>query len=163
MNNISDVVVVGIGNEFRKDDGVGLYVSRLIQERADREIKVVDGVPDGYALIETWGDSNRVIIIDCVTSGAKAGTIYRFDALNEKIPGDLFDGFSTHSISVVDAIELAGTLGRLPKSLLIYGIEGRNFSLGTELSPEIKQAADQLVVQILKELKLSIKKIKKGG
>jgi len=163
MNNISDVVVVGIGNEFRKDDGVGLYVSRLIQERTDREIKVVDGVPDGYALIETWGDSSRVIIIDCVSSGAKPGTIYCFDALNEKIPGDLFDGFSTHSISVVDAIELAGTLGRLPKSLMVFGIEGNDYSPGTQLSPEVMMAADQLIEPILKELKLSIEKIKKGG
>ncbi len=153
MNNIANLVVVGIGNEFRKDDGVGLYVSRLIQEETDREIKVVDGVPDGFALIETWDDSSLVFVIDCAASGNKPGTIYRFNALKEKIPSDLFDGFSTHSISVVDAIELAGTLGRLPKSLTVFGIEGKNYSPGTQLSPEVKMAADQLVEQILDELK----------
>ncbi len=163
MNNISKTVVVGIGNEFRKDDGVGLYVSRLIQERTDREIEVVDGVPDGYALIETWDDSSFVFVIDCVASENKSGTIFRFDALIEKIPSNLFDGFSTHSISVVDAIELAGTLGRLPKSLTVFGIEGKDYSPGTQLSPEVKMAADQLVDQILEELKLSIEKIKKGS
>lgn len=153
MNNISNVVVVGIGNEFRKDDGVGLYVSHLIRERTDRDIKVVDGVPDGYALIETWDDSSRVFVIDCTASENNSGTIYRFDAIKEKIPGDLFDGFSTHSISVVDAIELAKTLGRLPKSLTVFGIEGNDYSPGTQLSPEVKMAADQLVKQILNELK----------
>jgi len=153
MNNISNVVVVGIGNEFRKDDGVGLYVSRLIREKIDRDIKVVDGVPDGYALIETWDDSSRVFVIDCAASENNSGTTYRFDALKEKIPGDLFDGFSTHSISVVDAIELAKTLGRLPKSLMVFGIEGNDYTPGTLLSPEVKMAADQLVEQILDELK----------
>ena len=151
MENYYRDVVIGIGNEFRRDDGAGMYVSGLIKERTDRKIKVVDGVPDGYAMIETWNDSSRVIIIDCATSGTKPGTIYRFDALNEKIPGELFDGYSTHSISVVDAIELAGTLGRLPKRLLVYGIEGKDYSPGTQLSPEVKMAADQLVEQILDE------------
>jgi hydrogenase maturation protease len=153
MDNISNVVIVGIGNEFRKDDGVGLYVSRLIQEKADKKIRVVEGIPDGFALIETWDDFSLVFVIDCAASGNKQGTIYRFDALKEKIPGDLFDGFSTHSISVVDAIELAKTLGRLPKSLMVYGIEGNDYSPGTQLSPEVKMAADQLVEQILDELK----------
>ncbi len=153
MNNISKAVVVGIGNEFRKDDGVGLYVSRLIQERTDREIEVVDGVPDGYALIETWDDSSFVFVIDCVASENNSGTVFRFDALIEKIPSNLFDGFSTHSISVVDAIELARTLGRLPKSLIVFGIEGKDYSPGTELSPEVKMAADQLVDQIIDEIK----------
>ncbi len=153
MNDLSNVVVVGIGNEFRKDDGVGLYVSRLIQEKGDMEIRVVEGIPDGYALIETWDDPSRVIIIDCASSGAKPGTIYHFDALKEEIPSDLFDGFSTHSISIVDAIELAKTLKRLPKSLAVYGIEGKVYSPGTQLSPEVKMAADKLVGQILEELK----------
>jgi hydrogenase maturation protease len=154
MNNFSNVIVVGIGNEFRSDDGVGPYAVRLFRERTRGEIKVVDGVPDGFALIETWDNSSHVIVIDCTVSENNPGTIYRFDAFKEEIPSGLFDGFSTHSISIVDAIELAGTLGRLPESLTVYGIEGSDYSSGTQLSPEVKKAADQLVDQILDELRI---------
>jgi len=153
MDNISNVVVVGIGNEFRKDDGVGMYVSRMIREKAPNEIKIVEGIPDGYALIETWDDSSNVFVIDSAASGGNPGKIFRFDAINEKIPGELFDGYSTHSISVVDAVELAGTLGRLPKSLSVFGIEGKDYSPGTQLSPAVKLAAGKLAEQILDEIK----------
>lgn len=152
MDKTSNIVIVGIGNEFRKDDGVGMYVSRMLHEKVPNEIKIVEGIPDGYALIETWDDSSSVFVIDCAASGENPGKIFRFDAINEKIPGDLFDGYSTHSISVVDAIELAGTLGRLPKSLLVFGIEGKDYSPGTQLSQEVKLAADKLTDQILNEL-----------
>ena len=57
MNNVASIIVVGIGNEFRNDDGVGLYVSHSLREKTDEEIKVVNGVPDGFALIETWDES----------------------------------------------------------------------------------------------------------
>jgi hydrogenase maturation protease len=154
MNNISDVVVVGVGNEFRMDDGVGIYVSRMIRENVNSEIKVIDGIADGYSLVETWDDSSRVFVIDCAASGAEPGKVFRFDALIEKIPGDLFDGFSTHSISIVDAIELAGTLGRLPKSLTVIGIEGKDYSSGYGLSPEIKSAADKLADEIVDGISL---------
>jgi hydrogenase maturation protease len=153
MNNDSNIVVVGIGNEFRRDDGVGLYVSRLIREKSRNEFSIVDGVPDGFALIETWDDSSHAIVIDCAASKNSPGTIYRFDALREKIPGEIFNGFSTHSISIVDAIKLAGTLNRLPKSLIVFGLEGKDYSPGNELSPEVKIAADKLAEQILNELK----------
>jgi len=153
MNNVASIIVVGIGNEFRNDDGVGLYVSHSLREKTDEEIKVVNGVPDGFALIETWDESSHVIVIDCTASENIPGTIYRFDALKEKIPSGLFDGFSTHSISIVDAVEMAGTLGRLPKSLTVYGIEGNNYSPGRCLSPEVKIAAERLVDRILEELR----------
>ncbi len=153
MNNFSNVIVVGVGNEFRKDDGVGMYVSQSLREKTDGEIKVIDGVPDGFALIETWGESSHVIVIDCAYSENIPGTIYRFDALKEKIPSGLFNGFSTHSISIVDAVEMAGTLRRLPKSLTIYGIEGNDYTAGKQLSSEVKMAADRLVDRILEELR----------
>lgn len=152
MNNFGNIVVVGIGNEFRRDDGIGLYVARRVEELADRNIKVVVGVSDGYALIDTWNAFSQVIVVDCAVAGNTPGTIYSFDAFKDKIPDELFDGFSTHSISIVNAIELAGTLGRLPKSLMVYGIEGIDYTPGSRLSAEVRQAADSVVEKIISEI-----------
>ena len=157
MGNPPMTVVVGIGNDFRRDDGVGLYVARLVREISIESIKIVIGIPDGYALMETWSVSSKVYVIDSTVSGALPGYIYRFDALRENIPTDIFTGYSTHSINLVQAIELARTMNRLPDSLIIYGIEGGDFSPGPQLSPEVERAARATSECIVNELKKSKK------
>ena len=55
---------------------------------------------------------------------------------------------STHGLGVSAAIRLARVLGCLPERLQIYGIEGRRFEHGTEVSPELKRAVEHVVRQI---------------
>lgn len=141
MHHSSPAVIIGIGNDYRRDDGVGLHVARLVRDLAPGELKVIEGIADGYALMESWSESSTVFVIDCSVSEAEPGSIYRFDALNEDIPVTLFSGFSTHSINLVRAIALARALERLPGSLTVVGIEGKDCSCGEGLSPEVKRAA----------------------
>jgi hydrogenase maturation protease len=145
-------IVIGVGNGLRRDDGVGLYAARRIKELAIENVTVVEGIGDGYALVEAWSGCDRAVVVDCTVSGNEVGTVFRFDALNENIPADLFNGYSTHSISVVDAVELGKVLGRVPQSLIIFGIEGQDVSTGDRLTPEVEKAADHLIRLIIQEL-----------
>jgi len=147
-------LIIGIGNPYRKDDDVGLYVARKVRETGLENIDVVEGVGDGIALLNVWEGASRVIVIDSVISGREPGSVYCFDAINEEIPTDLFTGYSTHSISVVDALELAKVLGKLPQRMILYGIEGNEFSLGVGLSPQVQKTADKLVERIIEECRL---------
>lgn len=99
-----------------------------------------------------WSDASRVFIIDAAASNGKPGTIYRFDALHEKIPVDIFTRYSTHSISITETIELAKTLAQLPGSLLIFGVEGADFSPGIGLTPEVEKAAREVIRMLLFEI-----------
>ena len=148
----SSTIVIGIGNGLRRDDGVGLYAAHMIKKLAIENVTVIEGIGDGYALLEAWSGCDRAIVVDCTISGKAVGTIFRFDALSENIPADLFNGYSTHSISVVDAVELGKVLGRVPQSLVIFGIEGQDVSPGDRLTPEVEKAADHLIRLITQEL-----------
>jgi hydrogenase maturation protease len=152
----SSTVVIGIGNSLRRDDGVGLCVASMIEELAIEGVTVIEGVGDGYALVEAWSDCNRAIVVDCTVSGNAAGRIFRFDALSESIPADLFNGYSTHSISAVDAVELGKVLGRVPQSLIIFGIEGEDVSPGEGLTPKVEEAAARVAGLIAEELSVNI-------
>ena len=152
------IAVVGIGNAYRSDDGVGLFIAEQIRSRALNGVKVVVGIGDGFALVDTWSDSTMVFVIDCASSGASPGTMYRFDALHERIPSDLFSGLSTHSIAVNDAVELARVLDRLPDGLVVYGIEGSDFSPGIDLTPAVRESAHKVVDSIHKEIEILINK-----
>jgi hypothetical protein len=45
-------------------------------------------------------------------------------------------------------------LGEFPRSLVVYGIEGKNFAAGVELSPEAEKAASEVDRQSLTEINL---------
>ena len=146
------VAVVGVGNDFRRDDGVGLFVARRIHELNPENAQVTCGVPDGTAILEAWSGTQLAIVIDCVSSGAPAGQIYRFDALAEPLPESLFSRVSTHCFSVIKVIELARAVGRLPDRLLVYGIERGETNAGEGLTPEVGYSAEVVVNQIVADI-----------
>lgn len=64
---------------------------------------------------------------------------------------------STHAFSVAEAIELARVLGQLPSSLIVYAIEGKNFSSGIEPSPEVENSMRKVVEQVRNEVQAALK------
>src|SRR6266699_209167 len=147
----SPFLLIGIGNEYRGDDGAGLAICRELKRRALAGASVIACASDGAVLLEMLKTANRVILIDAVSSGARAGTIYRFDALAEHIPLR-FSFQSTHSLGVAEAVGLARTLDQLPPYLIVYAIEGKNFTTGVGLSPEVEEAAQQVVELVIREV-----------
>ena len=152
MSDKLPIVVIGLGNEFRGDDAVGLFIARRIREKKLPGVRVIEGVSDGTTLIEAWHKSRAAVLIDCVSSGAAAGKIHRFDALSEKIPEKFFPAYSTHAFSITEAVGLAETIGRLPDHLLVYGVEGGNFETGVGISGEVTTAAEKVTELILKDI-----------
>jgi hydrogenase maturation protease len=145
-------LIIGLGNEYRGDDAVGLVVARRLKEAAPQPVQVLEESGDGAALMESWQGAATVILIDAVQSGAKPGTLHRLDARAQPITKKFFR-FSTHAFGVAEAVELARALGRLPSRLIVYGVEGKRFEAGVGLSPEIEAAAQQVVERALEELR----------
>ncbi len=148
---MSKIVVIGVGNVFRGDDGLGLVVARRLSTLDLDGVAVLEQSGEGTALIETWENAARVIVVDAVSSGSEPGTIHRFEAVDQPLPA-LFSGGSTHAFGLAEAIELARNLDRLPDQLVVYGVEGKSFELGTGLSEEVKAAVEDLGVRIVQEL-----------
>ena len=145
------VVVIGVGNPYRRDDAAGLVVAQRLRKEAPAHVTVIELEGEPTALLDAWKDAHTVVLIDAVFSGAEAGTIHRLDAQAAAIPQQLFR-YSTHAVSVAEAIELARALGRLPPKLVVYGIEGKDFSAGVGLSPEVEGRVAELTERVLREL-----------
>lgn len=152
MNREDRLLVIGIGNEFRGDDAVGLYVARKLAELAPPDCDIKESPGEGSQLLNTWQEYRRVIIVDAVKASSAPGAVHRVDALNEKLP-DSWVHLSTHTVSLPDAVDLARTLNALPDTFLIFGIEGSDFSPGAGLSDDVIKAADILVGIIADEIK----------
>jgi hydrogenase maturation protease len=154
MTTTSQILVIGVGNDYGGDDAVGRIVARDLKSIEGDRVRVVEETGEGAALIEAWKRADLVIVVDAVRSFAAPGTIYRFDTETQPIPSRLFC-HSTHAFSLAEAIELARALGQLPGKLVVYGIEGKNFEPGAELSIEAKAAVGEVVRRIREELGVS--------
>jgi len=143
--------VIGVGNEYRGDDGVGLVVARGLLALTLPGVTVCEHDGEGLSLLETWQEAKTVILIDAVKSGALPGTILRIEAHLKPVPHQFFS-YSSHSFSVAEAIELGRTLERLPAYLVIFAIEGQQFTLGSGLSESVSRAAERAVACVVSEL-----------
>lgn len=148
------ILVIGIGNEYRSDDAAGLLACRLLKAEGLQDTLIIESNGDGVALMEAWETARKVFLIDAVSSGAKAGTIHRFDALTQPIPTQL-SLQSSHVFGVAEAIGLARALHQLPANLIIYGIEGKNFTTGTTLSHEVESSVHEVVRQMMHEVQVA--------
>lgn len=153
------VLVIGIGNHYRSDDAVGPVVAQMLKTMNLPGVTVIEESGESVALMEAWKDTDRVIVVDAAFSGGAPGTIYRFDARVQQIPRSLFAHYSTHALSIADAIELARTLNQLPPCLIVYGIESKYFEPGIGLSPEVEQAAHDVVHRVAQEIQTKLQKL----
>jgi hydrogenase maturation protease len=149
------VIVIGLGNEFRHDDAAGLIAARQLREAS---VAALEHDGDFAALIEKWKGIDDLILIDAVSSGAEAGTLHRINAASSPLPS-AFSSSSTHTLGLADAIELSRALGTLPPHVLVFGVEGTDFTPGIGLSPPVERALAPLVQEVLlyKTISLEIK------
>jgi hydrogenase maturation protease len=146
------VLVAGVGNAMRRDDGAGLAVARRVRELGAPdgvEVRAAEGEPVG--LLELWDGRDAVVLVDAMRSGAAPGTVRRLDASAGPLPRWLRGSTSTHAVALAETVELARALGRLPPRVVVYAVEGERFDAGAGLSDGVAAAVERLGEAVLAE------------
>jgi hydrogenase maturation protease len=143
--------VIGVGSRERGDDAAGLLAARFLRTRVPEGVAVFCCSADPVSLFEAWAGAERVWLTDAVMSGAPAGTVHRIDVATQALlPRPRCR--STHGLGLAEAVELGRTLGRLPRSLVIYGIEAASFRIGGLPSAAVRAGARAAAAAISAEL-----------
>jgi hydrogenase maturation protease len=140
------MLVIGCGNLDRGDDGAGVMVAERLR-KLGFDARILTG--EALNLIEAWSGADDVVVVDAVESDTLLGKVWVWDGRTEKIQRGL--PISTHGFGVAEAIKLARILGCLPKRLRVFGIEGRRFDVGSEISPEVVSATEEVAKRIAGE------------
>lgn len=139
------VLVIGVGNELRGDDGAGIAAARRLRRLAPPAwIDVEEEQNDTTGLLERWKGRDAVVLIDAVGPGSHPGKVTRLDASHEPLPVRLRVSSSTHAVGLEEAIELARELGGLPGHVILCTVEGCRFTAGEGLSEQVAAALPQL-------------------
>ena len=154
MPDNQNVLILGLGNEFRRDDGVGLWVANQIAAADWPRVtaRALDA-GDTASLLSAWEGAKMAYLIDAVRADAAPGTIVRIGGRQLALP-DRPRFLSSHGLGLEEAIALGDTLGIRPERVIVYGIVGRDFEPGQGLSPEVERAA-RAVIRRLKRVCLT--------
>lgn len=140
--------VACLGNRYRGDDAVGLLAADRLRAIG---VEVQECEDEPTRLLDSWAGLDLLVLVDAVRSGAAPGTVHRVDVSSGTLPEEL--GLtSSHAFGLAETVELARALDRLPKRVVVYGIEGASFAAGAELTPAVAGAVDEVVAGVLGEL-----------
>lgn len=148
---MADIVVVGVGNRDRGDDAAGPEVVARLEETVPPGVRLATTVgSDPASLMDLWEGARLAVVVDAVVSGAEAGTVLRVEAATP-LPANI-RLVSTHALGAGTAIELARAVGRIPERLVVIGIEGSSYRVGTGLSPRVAEAVPVAAGMVLEEV-----------
>jgi hydrogenase maturation protease len=154
-------VVIGVGNEYRCDDGIGPALIAALEERRLPGVKLIVSDGEPARLIDDWADVPLAIVVDAVLCEPSApGEFYRTDVpLHDPLDHHHDPGLESHphsagshSLGIPDALRLAQAVDRLPQQLVVYAVEAADVGFGTELSAPVAAALPRLVDAVVGEL-----------
>ncbi|MFN3598668.1 MAG: HyaD/HybD family hydrogenase maturation endopeptidase [Aquificaceae bacterium] len=148
------VMVLGVGNLLLSDEGVGV---RVIEELSKRyrfpeNVVLIDGGTIGVNLLYFLEGVEKLLIVDAVLGGMPPGSIYKFKD-EEVLTYFRTKKLSAHDIGIQEVLSLAKLTEKLPKEMVVLGIEPESLDVSLELSSSVKEALERLLDEVIKQLK----------
>ena len=140
------LIVAGVGNVLRGDDGFGPAVTELLDDMPDG-VDVIETGIGGIALLqELMAGCDGLVLIDAVDQGEAPGTVI---LMRPDVP-EAVHVPDIHLANPDRVLSMAKTIGCLPEKVLIVGCQVSSVdTLGEGLSPNVQRS-----------LAIAVKKIK---
>jgi hydrogenase maturation protease len=140
------VLVAGIGNVFRSDDGFGSEVARrLVRLPWPEGVRVVDygvrGLHLAYDLLEPW---DVLVLIDALPGRGSVGSIALLEIGEEDVGArTAVDAHGMDPATVLASLAALG--GRLPPRTVLVGCQVAETGDGMGLTPVVEAAVEGAV------------------
>lgn len=144
-------VVIGVGNDYRSDDGVGSAVALQIEKLGIPGVLVSlsDGEPT--TVIDIWAGMDLAVVIDAVRCEPSIpGRVRRSDIDLLQHTGT---ASSSHTLGIQDALPLGRALGRVPGRIVVIAVDAASLDLGVGLSEPVAAAVPHAVETVITELR----------
>lgn len=147
------VVVLGLGNLLRRDEGLGIRALERLQARyrLPDNVLMVDGGTLGLELLSYVEMGDRLLVLDAVLTDGPPGTLLR--VAGSDVPVYFSVKTSPHEIALPDLLAVSRLRGHEPHEIVILGLQPEALELGWELSPAVERQLDALVEAAAAELR----------
>jgi hydrogenase maturation protease len=151
------ILVAGMGNILRGDDGFGIRVFEELMKNHNlpEEVDIYEAGIGGIGLVqELMNGYDALIVVDAVEKGGKAGTIYVLEPLghqtvidNEKLHESMVD---MHYADPSKVLLMAKALNVCPPKVFLVGCQPEYVDDAVEgLRPPVESAVPQAVKEVL--------------
>lgn len=145
------IYILGLGNLMRTDDALGMLTTRLLETdpRLPGDITVIEGGTLGLDLLGRIDDATHLLVLDAVDVGAAPGTLVRFAGSDvAKLPTSK----SVHLMGLSDLMNVMRLMGVPEKVTVLLGVQPDNTDWGTELTPHVEAAQQDLVEAAFRQI-----------
>jgi hydrogenase maturation protease len=143
------ILILGMGNDILTDDGIGIKLTKVLQEKYSDPNIVYDTLSiGGLEIIEYIKDFRTVIIIDAIkTLNGIPGTVYQF------IPDDFKETShlsNIHDISFLTSLKLAKKLDiPIPENIHIIAVEiVEDMVFSNDFTPQIQEKYPEIIIEV---------------
>jgi hydrogenase maturation protease len=143
------VLILGIGNTLRGDDGLGVFIVKQMEEsgiRLPKGVSLLDGGTAGFDLLGLIDGYDKIVIVDALKTNDKPGSIYRFTpehAVESRAR------ISMHEVGIMEVIKTLRIMDINPE-IEFVGIVPENISdMNTTISQAVMESIPRAVEVIL--------------
>jgi len=147
-----NILVLGVGNLLLQDEGAGVRALEMFQRKYETPegIECLDGGTSGMELLHHIDGRDRLIILDVVKGEGRPGTVVRLEA--DEVPALFRKRISPHQLGLSDLLAAASFSGKMPRELVLLGIEPKAFDTGLEMSEEVAESMETVADMVAAEL-----------
>ncbi|AFL68443.1 HyaD/HybD family hydrogenase maturation endopeptidase [Sulfurospirillum barnesii] len=151
-----NVLILGIGNVMFSDEGVGVHLCRLVEQKYafssdEHTITFVDGGTLAERLIPIIAEYDYLVVLDCVDArDAEIGDVYFFDF--ENVPSSITWQGSVHEVEMLQTLSMMDLLGDRPPTKIV-GIIPEVVDITTlKMTPAVLKGSEVMEATLLKHL-----------
>jgi hydrogenase maturation protease len=150
---IQSIVILGLGNLLRRDEGLGVRAVQRLQERylIPDSVQVIDGGTFGLELLSFVEAADVLLVVDAMLTEGPPGTLARL--AGEEVPAYCSIKTSPHEISIPDLLAVATLRGSVPRNVVVLGMPPGIIELGWELSEPVAAHLDELLDAVVAEVR----------
>jgi len=146
------VVVLGVGNTIRADEGIGVRVVEALERdyALPEGVTAIDGGTSSMEMLEALSDLDFLLVVDAVNNGQAPGSLVRL--AGDEVPVFFRRNLSPHGIGLSDVLAALEFMDKSPRETLVLGLQPVSMELSLELTAEAAARVPELVAQVVAEL-----------
>ncbi len=145
------VLVMGVGNILRRDDGFADAVLKELEQMGLPDtVELFDAGTSAIDLMDVFDGREHLIVLDAVRGGQPAGTLYRFSP--DQVESGALPMNSLHQVGLLETLKIGELVDCKPKATVVIGAQPADTGLGIGLGPEMQEAIPRAVQLVLDEI-----------
>jgi hydrogenase maturation protease len=161
------VALIGSGNAFFKDEGMGLYAAKYIKENYsfdDSAFEIVDGGTLGFKLMPLLQEFDAVVIINTASDEDKSIGEISVKTADEFIDGSLVKK-TANEVEIAEMLQICSMAESMAEVVVISVVPEDIIAVEVSLSDSMRGVWNAYIATALKELEnlgIELKKVQKS-